>query len=330
MLYKQYKLSDARTFATFFHPEKDAILTLVNQFVNKKGKFAVLGYPQKLGFLLHGPPGTGKTSFIKALAQHTNRHIVNIPLNKVKTNQELMNIMFDQKILIEGSADKTNVDLPHSRVIFVMEDVDAASALVHRRDRVDCTGETAAEIACETLMVAATAMANDSTSASTKSYTKSSTDSSITDNDSTTESPSSMMVGPLSSNDFIKDLSTKNDNLNLASLLNILDGVVDTPDRIIIMTSNHPEKLDPALVRPGRINRKLFLGNVKLAEAIGMMRHYFSVGKPMALELEDRMATEFVNDAFSPAQIESMCAEFDDPSAMVDKLLGINFRVTNN
>ena len=39
------------------------------------------------------------------------------------------------------------------------------------------------------------------------------------------------------------------DTLNLAGILNTLDGVVDTPGRLLVMTSNHPEKLDPALIR---------------------------------------------------------------------------------
>lgn len=64
-LYRRYRLGEARTWASFFHPEKEAVLTLVSAFENKTGKFAIPGYPQKLGFLLHGPPGTGKTSFIK-------------------------------------------------------------------------------------------------------------------------------------------------------------------------------------------------------------------------------------------------------------------------
>lgn len=54
------------------------------------------------------------------------------------------------------------------------------------------------------------------------------------------------------------------DELNLAGLLNVLDGVVDTPNRIIIMTTNHPEKLDPALIRPGRINKKVRNGEMNI------------------------------------------------------------------
>ena len=47
-------------------------------------------------------PATGKTSLIKALAEHTGRNVVNIPLSRIKTNQELMDIVFDQSFAVPG------------------------------------------------------------------------------------------------------------------------------------------------------------------------------------------------------------------------------------
>ncbi len=43
---------------------------------------------------------------------------------------------------------------------------------------------------------------------------------------------------------------------------------VHRPNRIIVMTTNHPEKLDPALVRPGRINKKIYLGRIRLPQVL--------------------------------------------------------------
>lgn len=52
------------------------------------------------------------------------------------------------------------------------------------------------------------------------------------------------------------DYSTKHD-LTLDALLEVLDGYNYLNNCIVIMTSNHPEKLDPALVRPGRIDHQI-------------------------------------------------------------------------
>jgi ATP-dependent 26S proteasome regulatory subunit len=41
------------------------------------------------------------------------------------------------------------------------------------------------------------------------------------------------------------------------------------------MTSNHPEKLDAALIRPGRVDKVLHLGYMEAPEAILMVNHYF-------------------------------------------------------
>jgi len=45
--------------------------------------------------------------------------------------------------------------------------------------------------------------------------------------------------------------------ISLSALLNILDGVASQEGRILIMTTNHIEKLDEALIRPGRVDMKI-------------------------------------------------------------------------
>ncbi|KAH7186505.1 P-loop containing nucleoside triphosphate hydrolase protein [Fusarium oxysporum] len=45
--------------------------------------------------------------------------------------------------------------------------------------------------------------------------------------------------------------------VTLSGLLNVLDGVASQGDRVLVMTTNHPKKLDQALTRPGRIDRKI-------------------------------------------------------------------------
>ena len=79
------------------------------------------------------------------------------------------------------------------------------------------------------------------------------------------DSPGGMASGPhgISAVGGASAYALKKDKLNLAGLLNVLDGVVDTPERIVVMTTNHPEILDPALIRPGRIDQRLLLGYMR-------------------------------------------------------------------
>jgi chaperone BCS1 len=53
----------------------------------------------------------------------------------------------------------------------------------------------------------------------------------------------------------------KNENkLTFSGLLNAIDGVAAGEGRIMFMTTNHPEKLDPALIRPGRVDLRVEIG----------------------------------------------------------------------
>jgi hypothetical protein len=135
-----------------------------------------------------------------------------------------------------------------------------------------------------------------------------------------TDMATSSMFGPAS------DL--KKDKLNLSGLLNVLDGVVDTPERILIMTTNHPEQLDPALIRPGRIDKKILLGYMSPNHAACMIEHYFQcvLGNTerdrlhLAISGDDDRGLPALN--LTPAQIEQFAAEHDEIEEMILSLEG--------
>lgn len=125
--------------------------------------------------------------------------------------------------------------------------------------------------------------------------------------------------------------AAKRDKLNLSGLLNVLDGVVDTPGRLVVLSTNHPEHLDPALIRPGRIDKKLLLGYMSAPHVVAMMEHYFQ--GPLkedqaqrvrnAIQGVDNMGLPSLN--LTPAQVEQMAAEHDEVEGMVLalELLGV-------
>jgi chaperone BCS1 len=102
--------------------------------------------------------------------------------------------------------------------------------------------------------------------------------------------------------------SNQNDKLNLAGLLNVLDGVIDCPGRIVVMTTNHPEKLDPALIRPGRVNKKIHLAWMPPHQIQLMLEYYFDT--PLTTDQQTRVLA--LSETVTPAEVEEICAEYDD------------------
>lgn len=86
--------------------------------------------------------------------------------------------------------------------------------------------------------------------------------------------------------------------LTLSGLLNAIDGVFSRDGRILVMTTNHPEKIDPALLRPGRADVREHLGHLQRREVLAMCRQF--VEDPCrAAEI-----AESIRDPIAPAELQ--------------------------
>jgi hypothetical protein len=213
-----------KSLKTIYGEYMGSVVRRINFFIKNKDWYVKKGIPHTLGLLLHGPPGCGKTSLIKAIANDTHRHIVNIQLNKHVTQAQLKTLFFNEEMYVlnkkTGQMELCVISLDQR--IYVMEDADAISDILYSRTLMAEREEKAFEEQMEQYNTIKAIAQEKGLALPTK--------------------PS-------------KDKKVENkDELTLAFVLNLLDGILETPGRIIIITTNHPEKLDEALVRPGRID----------------------------------------------------------------------------
>ncbi|XP_014560866.1 hypothetical protein COCVIDRAFT_34200 [Bipolaris victoriae FI3] len=211
--------------------------------------FADCGIPYRRGYLFHGPPGTGKSSFSAALAGHLRCDIYHISLSNGTISDDALHRLF--------------LGLPR-KCIVVIEDIDSAGI-----GRETTTSRRAAR---EERM---------------HRY--------IPNDILEIEAFEELLPRkrPTSTS------STRN-LVTLSGLLNAIDGNASQEGRLLIMTSNDPGALDAALTRPGRIDKKVYFGNMTK-----------SAGRSIFKRLIGRSAMAY-NSGFTPAQIEQWADEFAD------------------
>jgi mitochondrial chaperone BCS1 len=146
------------------------VLADLREFYRSSAWYAERGIPYRRGYLLHGPPGTGKTTMVLALAGELKLSVASLSLSNR---------------LLSDDGLRTLVDCLPAATLLLIEDVDCVF-----KDRRSTDSET---------------------------------------------------------------------GVTLSGLLNALDGVSSRDGRVLFMTTNHPERLDPALIRPGRVDRKIEL-----------------------------------------------------------------------
>ncbi|XP_063993794.1 mitochondrial chaperone BCS1 [Diachasmimorpha longicaudata] len=195
------------------------------EFIENPGWYSDRGIPYRRGYLLHGPPGCGKSSFITALAAELERGICVLNLSERGLTDDRLNHL---------------LAVAPQQTIILLEDVDAA----------------------------------------------------------------------FSSRTETKEMKAAFDGLNrvtFSGLLNCLDGVASTEARILFMTTNYLERLDPALVRPGRVDVKEYIGWCSASQLEQMfLRFYRGPEGTNAQALAKQFAESVMSfkKNVSPAQIQ--------------------------
>lgn len=85
-----------------------------------------------------------------------------------------------------------------------------------------------------------------------------------------------IIADKLQNNTNFKKKDDCEDKLTLGAILEIIDGIIETPGRIIIMTTNHKEFLDPALLRPGRIDMEIEFKKLRRQHIIQIFEKWYN------------------------------------------------------
>lgn len=88
-------------------------------------------------------------------------------------------------------------------------------------------------------------------------------------------------------------------SITMDVLLNVLDGYNYLHDTIIIMTTNHIEKIDPAVIRPGRIDQKIKFDNADTDQINNIFNYFYK--KPLKLSNTiNKSTSEIINSIVLP------------------------------
>ena len=263
-----------KNFSNIFGEDIQTIIDRVNFFINNKKWYENKGIPYTLGILLHGVGGCGKTSIIKAIASVTKRHIFNLSLNKSTTKTQLYNLFLNDKVSVESYGQSSIYRIPIENRIFVIEDCDCLTDVLHDREYKE-------------------SLLKQSNSSENLNENKVGDSQQITNNKNIVDDDNYESPIPIAINKKQED----DEELNLSYILNLFDGILEQPNRIVILTSNRPEILDKAFRRPGRIDISLEFQKCSSTTICNILSNFYSTP----------IVDSFPHRQFTPAEIMQIC-----------------------
>ncbi|CAD6256270.1 unnamed protein product [Miscanthus lutarioriparius] len=223
--------------------KKEEIKDDLNAFKVGKSYYDKVGKAWKRGYLLFGPPGTGKSMMIAAMANHLNYDIYDLELTAVKNNTEL------RKLLIETKG----------KSIIVIEDIDCSVDLINKRRDMKADKKSDDQSDVKTML-------------QKKEDEKDDEDSKLT----------------------------------LSGVLNFIDGLWSAccqEERIFVFTTNYKDKLDPALIRRGRMDMHIEMSYCRY-EAFKVLAHnYLDIDERQFFELFGEIHRLLEQVDMSPADV---------------------------
>jgi hypothetical protein len=264
----------AKTFDTLFFEGRDALVRRVTDFGSPAGaeRSARLGVQHSLGLLFHGPPGCGKTSAVKALTALSGRHLVLMRMDRLLRDCAAA--------ALRGGAAQSwadvlracmlaprlgGVPLPQSDRLYVFEEVDCWLVPLQRvadsppsAARPEGAGDR--HLLLDALRALDPAL------------------------DPAGRSRALAEALPAGAPPHDPAAARAASGAAFGALLELLDGVVEMPGRMLVMTTNHIERLDPALLRPGRVDLAVEFGRMRAADVADAHALWF----PGAARLDPR------------------------------------------
>jgi len=332
--FREYLFENNKDFDTnIFFEGKDKLIKYVDKFIyneeevekkipNKyEEEYKTIGYTYKATFLLYGAPGCGKTSTIKAILNRTKRHGIIINWSKIKTCEELETLFRKRTI--------NHKEYDARELCYIIEDCDASknNILLSRKneDNDDVKSDSSFNII---------GTDNDNTDANTdcENVNVDCEDNKADVDDVVIEElQKQIKLKKKSKSGSIEQIFKKmgkspiynlelakygDDAINLSCLLNILDGLIELHGVMVIFTTNHPEKLDEAFTRPGRIDFKQEFKRANIETIKSIIESKFKYSN----EDYEFPSSLFVDYVLSPAEIQSICFKCDTLTECIEEL----------